>query len=88
MSRLIDEHTFRGLTYSIRVSEDVDGSCCVRKNYMPMLAIMKKLNTKKGLETAIHEGLHACGLYSEADVNPTAKDIADFLWKLGFRKVK
>lgn len=38
------------------------------------------------LETEIHEGLHACGWNLAEDwVRPTARDIARFLWRRGWR---
>lgn len=47
---------------------------------------MEELDTAAGLETAVHEALHACNwLKSEAKVTETAHDVAGFLWRLGYR---
>lgn len=87
MVRTMSSHTFNGTEYAVRVTEDVDGFCDAPVNGMPSLAIMVKLGTKRGLEIAIHEALHAsCFSEDEKSVTRRAKEIADFLWKLGFRR--
>lgn len=47
---------------------------------------MRDMGTRIGLETLIHESLHACNWKaSEENVTQTAHDIARFLWRLGYR---
>lgn len=78
--------TFDGRKYHI-IIEDLDGNCDTDDKYW--LIIERDLNKKVGLETAIHESLHACNWRAtEKKVEKTAKDIARFIWNLGFRKVK
>jgi len=44
---------------------------------------------KKGLSALIHESLHACFWdLEELAVDCAAEDIALFLWRLGWRKIK
>ena len=79
-------HTFNGLKYSIVIGE-LDGYCDT--DFKFAIVIERDLKKRIGLETAIHEGLHACNWNArEEKVTKTANDIARFLWNLGYRKVK
>lgn len=79
-------HTFCGKTYDIYIGERLDGFTDTNNQYG--MVIERDLKTKVGLETAIHEALHACDWSKHEDkVNQTAYDIARFLWNLGYRKV-
>ena len=79
-------HIFNGVKYEIQLTGLVDGLCDDPKNTTPHLFICADLNTKKGFITAIHEALHACNYSTkEGKVEQTAKDIAGFLWRLGYR---
>ena len=76
-------NTFDGLQYSIMVGE-LDGNCDTDSKYWIILE--RDLKQRIGLETAIHEALHACSWSTkEEKVTQTARDIARFLWNLGFR---
>jgi hypothetical protein len=78
-------HTFRGKTYHI-ATERLDGLADQDEDKQRWLFIFRDLRQKVGLETAIHEALHACDWKaSEEDVTGTACDIARFLWRLGYR---
>lgn len=78
--------TFNGRLYHL-IFEDLDGNADTDDKYW--LIVERDLNKRIGLETVIHESLHACSWKStEQKVEKTAKDIARFLWRLGFRKVK
>jgi hypothetical protein len=78
-------HTFMGRRYYI-TTEKLDGWCSTYKKDKE-LVVNKPLDTRVGLETALHESLHACQWpASEARVEQTAYDIARFLWRLGYRK--
>lgn len=78
--------TFNGRRHEI-ILEPVDG--LVTSDRDRCLYVGRDLKTKAGLETAIHEALHACSWKSsEEKVAQTAKDIARFLWRLGFRRRK
>jgi hypothetical protein len=77
-------HTFNGRKYKITIGK-MDGLCDTY-NKERELVVMADLETKAGLETAIHESLHACSWpASEDTVTVTASDIARFLWRLGYR---
>jgi len=76
-------HTFNNTKYHI-ILDDLDGNCDTDNKFW--LIIERDLNTRIGLETAIHEALHACDWAAhENKVEMTAKDIARFLWRLGYR---
>lgn len=82
----VKTHTFNGRKHNIIVQE-LDGFCDTFKLERTML-ISCDLDTRVGLETAIHESLHACNWRAtESSVTNTAYDIARFLWRLGYRKV-
>lgn len=79
-------HTFMGKKYHL-IFDELDGNCDTDDKYW--LIIERDLNTKIGLETTIHEALHACSWKtSEEKVGLTAKDIARFLWNCGYRRVR
>jgi len=84
--KLPKTNTFNGRRYHIIIDE-LDGNCDTDNKHW--LVIERDLNKRIGLETAIHESLHACSWKTEEQkVEQTAKDIARFLWNLGYRKVK
>ena len=83
MVKPIRTHTFCGRQYRIIIDE-LDGNADTDDYYW--LIIERDLKKKVGLETAIHESLHACcWSASEEKVTETAKDIARFLWRLNYR---
>ena len=78
--------TFNGVKYEIDVCGPLDGLCNSPRGSDPSVRICVGLEDRKGLETVIHESLHACfWAKSEEKVGQTAKDVARFLWRLGFR---
>jgi len=83
---VIKTHTFNNKRYKI-ILDDLDGNRDTDDHLW--LIIERDLSKRVGLETAIHEALHACRWAAKEDeVTVTAKDIARFLWRLGFRKEK
>ena len=78
---------FRGKRYRV-VAEALYGMCDSPKKRDPAIYLFADLSKKEGLDTCIHEALHAefWGV-SERKVERAATEIADFLWKLGYRKV-
>jgi hypothetical protein len=79
-------HTFCGRKYDIDLCGKLDGFASQGGKNETML-IMAEGDTKKMLETIIHEALHACNWRAkEPDVLQTGKDIARLLWRLGYRK--
>jgi len=86
VKKSVKTHTFNGVRFDVDISGPVDGQCDNPKGGRPSLTICADLNTRRGLETAIHESIHACHfLKSEESVERTARDVARFLWRLGFR---
>lgn len=84
---MIKTHTFCGKKYDIHVGEKLDGFTDTDNHYG--LVVERDLKSRVGLETTIHEALHACSWSTPEDkVEKIAYDIARFLWRLGYRKVK
>jgi len=82
--KLPKTHTFDDKKYHI-IIDNLDGNCDTDNKLW--LIINRDLSKKIGLETAIHEALHACSWKTNEDkVTKTAKDIARFLWNLGYRR--
>ena len=79
-------HTFNGKKYDIDICGPLDGYASQGGKNETMI-IQCDIDTRKGLETLIHESLHACNWKApEEDVLRTGKDIARFLWRLGYRR--
>ena len=82
---MIKTHTFNDKNYRI-ILDNLDGNCDT-DDYL-WLIVERDLSKRVGLETVIHEALHACNWPAkEGEVTVTAHDIARFLWRLGYRKV-
>lgn len=88
--RVVKTHSFNGISYDVEFCGRLYGiTTSPSGKGKPNLVVCEDPNTLSGLETIIHESLHACSfLKSETRVTETARDIARFLWRLGFRKVK
>lgn len=79
-------HTFNGKKYHL-IFGDLDGNCDTDDKYW--LVVERDLNTKVGLETLIHESLHACRWRAkEEEVEITARDITRLIWNCGYRRIK
>ena len=84
----IRSHTFRGRKFKIDIGA-FDGLCesPYDTDPTPVIRIPADLNTQGGLETCIHEGLHACQwAKGEEIVDESARDIARFLRRLGYSR--
>ena len=82
------KHKFRSKQYEIKLMDTGDewGSCHYKAR---QIWLDKNAKPKRLLDSAIHEGLHACiPDIIEPVVNLAATDIAGLLWKLGYRKIK
>lgn len=78
-------HTFNGIKYDIVIDSNFDG-LCENPSSRPNLIVVADLKTRAGLESLIHESMHACNyMKSEEAVTQVAYDIARFLWGLGYR---
>lgn len=86
MTKEVKTATFNNTIYHIILGE-LDGNVDTDDKYW--LIAGRDLDKKVGLETIIHETLHACNWHaSEELVETTARDIARFLWRLGYRRKK
>jgi len=85
---VIKTHTFAGVSYDVDVEGPFDGVCeFPRSNRRPALRVSIDINTRKGLETLLHECLHAeVWAKTEEVVDRASYDIARLLWRLGFRR--
>lgn len=86
-------HKFNGISYDIKIYNPndgkIDGLCDPPIGTGQTLRIFADMATRKGLETCIHEALHACyWAKTEDKVGQTARDVARLLWRLGFRLEK
>jgi hypothetical protein len=78
-------HSFNGRRFEIMVGPK-DGICDKPGSNDLTLAIFADLKTKNGLETAVHEALHAENPnWTEDFVSRLGKEIGGFLWRLGYR---
>jgi len=80
--------TFMGKRYKISLDERLDGYADAPEfsNGKREVWINPDLFDERRLDVIIHESLHAC--WPEAGenvVDRTARDIARFLWRLGYR---
>ena len=78
---------FNGVRYEIDL-EPIHGICDHPENKgLPCIRITNGFRPTQGtLELLIHEALHACNWHASEDkVEMTARDIARFLWRLGYR---
>lgn len=71
---------------------DVDGTCdppTVSRKEIRIRDSLQRIDRQRRLmEVAIHEAMHAsCWPLAEDVVTQGAEDIADLLWKLGYRRV-
>ena len=86
----VKTHSFNGIRYDIKIYDPndarIDGLCDPPTGSGQALRIFTDIETRKGLETCIHEALHACyWAKTEDKVEQTARDVARLLWRLGFR---
>ena len=82
-------HKFNGRTYVIDMPGRIDGCVDQYKLNKRTILIATEPFTKEELEACIHESLHAENwAATEKVVERTGKEIADFLWRLGYRRTK
>ena len=77
--------SFRGRKFKITYMDlgERDGSCLDESEE---IEIDKQLKKRPRLDAEIHEALHAClPMLEEKIINPSARDIARFLWRVGYR---
>lgn len=86
--KLVKTHTFNGIKFDIDVdNRTIEGYCDSPHGGRPGIHTTKS-GTCQGLETLIHESLHAENwAKGEMVVTRTAKEIARFLWRLGYRRI-
>lgn len=79
--------TINGVKYDIDITGAIDGSCDYPRGGRPSIRIcVDDINTLRGLETLIHEILHAvCWAKTEELTGKAAHDLARLIWRIGFR---
>jgi hypothetical protein len=79
---------FSGKRWRVVTDEEIDGYADAPEfeDGRRELWIHPALEGQRRLETCVHEALHAClpGVCEQA-VDGTARDVARFLWRLGYR---
>jgi len=86
--RPVKTHTFNRVRFDIDLyGKAIDGKCDYPYQCKPVIMICEDVNNYKGLESIIHECLHAEQWAKGEDVvDRTAREIAKFLWRLNFRR--
>ena len=82
-------HTFAGKRFATDVESTI-GGYCERQGIIlePELYVAANLTGLQHLTVAVHESIHACfDAATEEQVTAAGKDIARFLWRLGYRRV-
>lgn len=78
-------HTFNGVRVDLEIESGIDGY--VTHEDPKEVYVDPRLRSKAHLETAIHESLHVCFPAASEDlVQRCGRDIARFLWRLGYRR--
>lgn len=100
MERLVKTHSFNGVSFHIGVDNPYYGWCDNRdkkrnSNEYPAIRLPDglpfgdKRGAKIGMATLIHECLHAENYgTTEKTVERVSVEIADLLWRLGYRRTK
>jgi hypothetical protein len=79
-------HTFRNKPYAVEVVQRIDGVCDTDEDGPDVIMILDNKGLR-GLDSALHEGLHALGIPTEyIHAENGTWDLARFLWRLGWRK--
>ena len=82
----IKTHKFNKVKYAID-TDKCDAICEPPANSLPTIFFPLGIDrTKASLERVLHEAIHACDFdMPENKVDMIAKDMANFLWRLGYR---
>lgn len=80
------DHIFNGVPYKVVADDQM--LALTLTGLKNSIILWKPLNTKLGLQLAVHEAMHAeFPALPEHVVNIAGNDIGEYLWKLGYRKV-
>ncbi len=93
---IVKTHTFNGVRYDIDVTPILGVTQDPKpKRYVPVIRVVNGLpfgnskGARNGLDTIIHEALHASNFNThEGTVERIARETAKLLWRLGYRRVK
>ncbi|KKK74240.1 hypothetical protein LCGC14_2885750 [marine sediment metagenome] len=97
MAPVVKTHTFNGTPYLIEQVQRIDGVTDTGDVPDPPLEMLiLRGDNITALHSALHEGMEAIGACdkcvhdydSRDDGRPKTWDVARFLWRLGWRKVK
>ena len=85
----VKTHKFNGRVYDIDMPGPIHGTTEQYRLNKRIMLIAVDPDTKDELETCIHESLHAENwAATEKVVERVSREIADFLWRLGYRRTK
>ena len=80
--------TFNGRRFRVWSDQQVIGFADIPGDD-PAIYVDPTLKAKPHLETAVHEALHACfPSATEDDIEQKGRDVARWLWRLGYRRRK
>jgi hypothetical protein len=89
---MIRSHCFNGRVYKIHFAKYIGGVTDVPGGTESYHMVIVDGNELTHLDNALHEGLEAMGapdeLLHNKDGTGKTEDLARFLWRLGYRKVK
>lgn len=84
----VKTHCFNGRRYEIDMPGRIHGTTEQYRLNKRVMLIAVEPGTKTELETCIHESLHAENwATTEEVVERVGREIADFLWRLNFRRI-
>jgi hypothetical protein len=79
--------TLNGTSYDLDLTGPLDGLMHDPRTSRPYITVCRSLDTKVGLESLIHECLHACfPTVGEDKITQTGNEMARLLWRLGYRR--
>ncbi|KKM21603.1 hypothetical protein LCGC14_1633730 [marine sediment metagenome] len=85
----VKTHVFNGRRYEIDMPGRIDGCVDQYQLNKRVMLITTEPHTKEELEACVHESLHAENwAATEKVIERTGREIADFLWRLGYRRTK
>ncbi len=90
----VKTHTFDGIKYGISKCERIDGVTDMPGEPEELEMLILEGNNFRAFHSALHEGMEALGMCDKCvhgyrdDGTPRTTDLARFLWRLGYRRIR
>ena len=81
-------HTFNGRKYTIEEHDGLDGICEMPTKSKTLYMILMRGNTRKALNVAVHEMMHAEEVPDRLVEGGAPDRIAAALWRMGWRRAE